>query len=822
MHYDIKNILKIIDGQWVNQTIHEANIDSILFDSRKIVFPKTSLFFAFTGIRSNGHQFIDSLYKKGLRNFVVSKDISIETLHEANFIKVDNALIALQQLAVYHRKQFKLKTIGITGSNGKTIVKEWLFQILHEDFNIVRSPKSYNSQIGVPLSVLQIEAEHELGIFEAGISTVGEMQNLQAIIDCEIGIFTNIGPAHDAGFKNKKEKTGEKLQLFKNTSSIIYCKDQEAVAKQIQHFTDKNLFSWSRKSDADLRITKEVISPQGTTIVEGKYQSEHIFIQIPFSDYASIENAIHCWALLLLLGYDSSLISQKLMNLEPVAMRLELKAGINNCIIVNDSYNSDLASLRIALDFLEQQERYANRTIILSDILQTGKDLKKLYTKVAQLLSEKKIRNLIGIGKEIQVIEKYLPKSISSQFHTDTSSFLTIFNPDDFEKQIILLKGARQFEFEKIANRLAQKNHKTVLEVDLNALAHNLNIYSRLLNPATKMMVMVKAAAYGSGSIEVARLLEFQKVDYLAVAYADEGVLLRKAGIQLPIMVLNPEETTFDSLILYKLEPEIYSILLFKQLVQYLSENQKIRVHLKLDTGMKRLGFEGKDLEELCLDLKNNPNIHINSIFSHLASSENPDHDSFTKNQIKTFLKLYQKIAKALGYNPLRHMLNSNGIVRFSQYQWEMVRLGIGLYGIDNTALIHDQLEGVHTLKATISQIRKVPAHASIGYGRSGKINRDTKVATISIGYADGFLRKAGNGNYKVLIRGKKAPTIGDICMDMTMVDVSDIPEASEGDEVIVFGKDLSIEALANCIGTIPYEVFTNLSERIKRVYFQD
>ncbi len=822
MHYGIKNILTIIEGQWMNKTIHEATIDHILFDSRKIIFPKTGLFFAFTGIRSDGHQFIESLYKSGVRNFIISRDISFERFPEANFIKVSDTQFALQRLAAFHRKQFDLKTIGITGSNGKTIVKEWLFQLLHEDFNIVRSPKSYNSQIGVPLSVLQIEPEHELGIFEAGISTIGEMQKLQPVIDCEIGIFTNIGPAHDAGFKNLKEKIREKLELFKNTSTIIYCKDHEALAKQIHQFKDKKLFSWSRHSNADLQITKESSSPQGTTIIEAIYKSEHVFIQIPFTDYASVENAIHCWALLLLLGYKFSVINHRMMRLEPVAMRLELKEGINNCTIVNDSYNSDLASLNIALDFLGQQERYTNRVVILSDILQTGKDLKKLYSKVAHLLSEKKISKLIGIGSEIPIIEKYLPESISAQFYNDTPRFLSQFSPDDFEKQIILLKGARQFEFEKIANRLAQKNHNTVLEIDLNALVHNLNVYSQLLKPETKMMVMVKAAAYGSGSVEVARLLEFQKVDYLVVAYADEGVQLRKAGIQLPIMVLNPEEATFDSLVRYKLEPEIYSLSLLKQLVQYLPKNKKITIHLKVDTGMRRLGFEEKDIAALCTFLKENPEIYVKSIFSHFAASENPNHDDFTEKQVELFLKFYKKIKDPLDYAPLRHILNSNGIVRFSQYQWEMVRLGIGLYGIDESALVQEQLERVHTLKATVSQIREVPAHATIGYGRSGKTNEQKRIATISIGYADGFLRKAGNGNYQVLIRGKKAPTIGNICMDMTMVDISDIPETREDDEVIIFGKELPVEKLANCMETIPYEVFTNLSERIKRIYFQD
>lgn len=821
MYYPIKDIQTIINGQWLNKPVDYA-VDHILYDSRKVIFPKSALFFAFTGMRSDGHRFIDELYNAGVRNFMVSKTVSVENYPDANFIKVENALAALQSLAVFHRKKFQLKTIGITGSNGKTIVKEWLFQLLHDDFNIVRSPKSYNSQIGVPLAILQIELEHEMGIFEAGISISGEMQNLQPIIDCEVGIFTNIGPAHDAGFKSSAQKISEKLKLFKNSSAIIYCKDYKDVDKQINLLKRKKLFSWSKFHPADLQIVKESATLHGETIVEGIYRKKQVFIRIPFSDQASIENAIHCWAVLLFLGFDPNIINQKMKRLEPVAMRLELKEGINNCKVVNDSYNSDLASLQIALDFLQQQEQYANRTLFLSDILQTGMDSKKLYNKVAQLLSEKKISKLIGIGTEVSIIKKSLPKTISAQFFPDTSSFLMNFNPDDFEKEIILLKGARQFEFEKIANRLAQKNHKTVLEIDLNALVQNLNVYSGLLMPGTKMMVMVKAAAYGSGSAEVAKLLEFQKVEYLAVAYADEGIQLRKEGIQLPIMVLNPEEATFDSLIRFRLEPEIYSITLLKQLLHALPQDQNIAVHLKLDTGMRRLGFEKKDIRNLCELLKQNRSITIKSVFSHLAASENPEQDDFSKKQIKTFLRLYEEIAKSLGYKPLRHILNSNGITRFPQYQWEMVRLGIGLYGIDESGLISDQLERVHTLKASVSQIRKVPANTTVGYGRSGVITKPKTIATISIGYADGFLRKAGNGHYSVLIHGKKAPTIGNICMDMTMVDVTGITALKEGDEAIIFGKEWPVEALAECLQTIPYEVFTNLSERIKRIYFQD
>ncbi len=822
MNYSIREILEIIGAKPLNDSLFESDIHHIIFDSRRVDFPKRSIFFAFKSSRNDGHQFIANLYDKGVRNFVISsKSITLKNFPEANFLFVKNTLQALHNLAKYHRQQFHLPVIGITGSNGKTIIKEWLFQLLNNDYNIVRSPRSFNSQIGVPISVLQIEAEHNLGIFEAGISKPEEMKNLQKIINCSIGIFTNIGQAHDEGFKNQKEKIQEKLLLFKATETIIYCKDHPVIDDALQGLKNKKLITWSKSQPSDLQIIKEENTNLGAHKISAQYKGQNISIRIPFSDSASVENAIHCWLVLLEIGLDANLIKERFSHLISIAMRLELKSGINGSTLINDSYNSDLTSLSIALNFLEQQSGQLARTVILSDILQSGKSSKKLYQEVAHLLTDKNISKVIGIGESIETIAKFFKKG-KTFFYKNTTDFLSQYQAEDFQKEIILLKGARDFEFEKIANRLAQKSHNTSLEVNLNALTHNLNIFKQTLAPDTRLMVMIKAAAYGSGSDEVGRLLQFQKVDYLAVAYADEGVELRKAGIDLPIMVLNPEKATFDILLRYNLEPEIYSINLLLHFLNYLSPNQTATIHLKLDTGMHRLGFEPQELKQLIPLLKQNPQLKVGSIFSHLAASDEQQHDRFTQDQFALFQEMAQQIKEEIEDQPLLHILNSSGIIRFPQYQMDMVRLGIGIYGIDVNQLMKEKLQTVLTLKASVSQIKSVSIGDTIGYSRKGKAEENMKIATISIGYADGLLRKAGNGRYAVLIHGQKASIIGNVCMDMTMVDVSKIPDVQEGDEVIIFGKDLPVEELATCYESLVYEVFTGISERVKRVYFQD
>ena len=817
--YQIRKIAEIVDGSFLKKKIIASSIEHLLFDSRQINFPSTSLFFAIQGERRDGHDFIENLYKKGVRNFIVEKKIKRRSYPLANFILVKKSIPALQLLGQFHRQQFSLKTIGITGSNGKTIVKEWLLQFLQEDYQVVANPKSYNSQIGVPLSVWQIQKEHNIGIFEAGISKKNEMEFLEKIIQPEIGIFTNIGDAHNEGFKDIEEKIEEKLKLFKKCKTIVYCKDDARVDHRMQVLGKQKLFDWSRKGKAKLQI-KSTTKKNHQTIIKGIFNQKEIVITIPFTDEAYIENAIQCWAILLFLKKKNTWIAKKIQQLQAIPMRLEIKKGVNNCIVINDSYNADLTSLKIALNHLEQQGNVNQRTLILSDILQAGKQEKDLYQTIANLIEDKKISKVLGVGKRVFSLKKYLNKKIETHFFKTTLDFLKQTSTADFKNENILLKGARPFTFEKIADRLSRKNHKTVLEINLEALVHNLKVYNSFLKPKTKLIAMVKADAYGSGSVEVAKVLEFQKVDYLAVAYADEGVELRKAGIQLPILVLNPEEAIFDILEEYNLEPEIYSIELLEKFVQHFSnKNQKILIHLKMDTGMRRLGFEEKDVSNLISILKKNPQAKVQSIFSHLVGSEAGEHDVFTKNQIARYKKMYSKISHALKYKPLQHILNSSGINRFPQHQMDMVRLGIGLYGIDSSQEIQNQLQKVHTLKATISQIKNIAPNETIGYSRKGKAKKSMRIATISIGYADGLMRAAGNEKFSVLIQGKLAKIIGNICMDMCMVDVTKIPEAAVGDEVIIFGKNPTVEELAKTMGTIPYEIFPIISQRVKRVY---
>jgi alanine racemase len=821
MPYSIQKIKEIINGELLNPVIHPFRIERLLFDSRHLVFPARTLFFAFKSKRQNGHLFIKELYEQGVYNYIVTETVVYKDFPKANFILVKNSVDALQQLATQHRAQFSFPIIGITGSNGKTIVKEWLSQLLATSFNIVKSPASYNSQIGVPLSIWQMEAFHNLGIFEGGISQAGEMEKIAPVIDCSIGLFTNIGEAHSEGFINKTQKIKEKLKLFKHSKTIVYCRDHAEIDAIIQKEQQQRLFTWSQTKEADIQI-KQVQKKEYSTTISFSYQANEGLFQIPFTDDASIENAINCFATLLLLGISIEKIQKKMPLLEPISMRLELKRGINNSTIINDSYNSDLTSLELILNFAAKRNENQAIILILSDILQSGLSSATLYQQVAQLIIAKNIQRLIAIGPAIAIIEKYLPADFSFTHYENTQAFLRAFNSTAYHKHLILLKGARVFEFEKIRNRFAEKVHKAVLEVDLSAIVHNLKTYGQYLKENTKLIAMVKASAYGSGSVEVAKILAFYKVDYLAVAYADEGVELRKAGVQLPILVLNPEVSSFQSLLYYHLEPEIYSIDLLEQLIDFLGNQEKIGIHLKLDTGMHRLGFEEKDLPLLLGLLEKNNQITVKSIFSHLAASDMQLHDDFTTLQVNRFLKLYEQICQKLGYRPYRHILNSSGILRFPQYQFEMVRLGIGLYGIDGSNILQSQLKVVNTLKATISQIKTLKQKETVGYNRSGKIYGTQRIATINIGYADGLARKTGNGKYAVSVQGEKAPIIGNVCMDMCMIDITHIPKAKVGDEVIIFGDNPNVIELANCLDTIPYEVFTNISNRVKRIYYRD
>ncbi|MBP7272842.1 MAG: bifunctional UDP-N-acetylmuramoyl-tripeptide:D-alanyl-D-alanine ligase/alanine racemase [Saprospiraceae bacterium] len=816
--YKIIDFLSPITQNVVYQS--DANIEYLQFDSRSITFPSTSLFFAMNGVRHNGHIFLEEVYQSGVRNFVVSENIESNKFPKANIIQVTDTLVALQLIAKKHRQQFVIPIIGITGSNGKTVVKEWLYQVLQTKFEIVRSPRSYNSQLGVPLSVWQLQDTHTLGIFEAGVSQKNEMQNIAEIIQPTIGILTNIGVAHDENFESQAEKLSEKIQLFATADTIICNEKYVDVIQAVFKNATKNYITWGKQTPSTLQILA-VDKKQDFTTIQAKYKSEKLAITIPFHDDASVENAIICWLTALYMGVDAE---QYFLQLQSVQMRLEVKEGINSCTLINDSYNADITSLAIALNFLRQQGD-ARKTLILSDILQSGKQPEKLYSQVFDLLLQNDVQRFIGIGTTIKSINRLFKndENIENYFFDTTDDFLRNVNQLNFHQESILLKGARQFTFERIAQRLEQQNHKTILEVNLNALKHNLNIYSRLLSPKVKLMAMVKAAAYGVGSQEVARLLSFQKIDYLCVAYADEGIELRKAKIKLPIMVLNPEAAAFDSILRYHLEAEMYSIQLLKLFIDFASSAQtKVKIHIKLNTGLNRLGFEPSDIPIIIALLQLQSGIEVASIFTHLAGTDAAEHDEFTHNQVQKFIAMSNDIINGLHYKPLLHVLNSNGIVRFPNYHFDMVRLGIGLYGFDGSNLLKDEIQVVHTLKASVSQIKNLQRGESIGYSRAGVADADKIIATISIGYADGFQRKLSNGNFSVLLHGILAPTIGNVCMDMTMIDITHIPDVKEGDEVIIFGKHPSISDIARAAETIPYEIFTNLSQRIKRVYFQE
>ncbi|MCB0633060.1 MAG: bifunctional UDP-N-acetylmuramoyl-tripeptide:D-alanyl-D-alanine ligase/alanine racemase [Saprospiraceae bacterium] len=816
--YTIRQIKDIIQAQSFGTASLDVPITYLLTDSRKIRFPGQSLFFALKGPHHDGHLFLDQAYEKGIRYFVVTHIPGQWSHPDCVLLVVPGPLSALQQLSRYHRQQFTLPVIAITGSNGKTTVKEWLFQLLHEYYYILRSPRSFNSQVGVPLSVWPLRAEHQLAIFEAGISQTGEMQALADIIQPTIGILTNIGPAHDAGFKDRRQKLEEKLLLFQDVEVLIHRADDDMINQTIAH-SGIPTFSWAFDHEADLRIISHTIK-DGKTSINGNFHGQAVQAQIPFTDNAGIENAIHCWATSLYLGCSAAELPSRMAQLSPISMRMELREGRNGCTLIDDSYNSDLHSLALALDFAQQQRGDAHLCLILSDILQSGISSDELYREVAQLISQHRVDRFIGVGNKIIQLEKWLPATLNQYFFPNTAALLEAMDDLAFHNETILIKGARSFTFEDIAQRLLPATHRTLLEVNLSALAHNLRAFRARIKPDTHMMVMVKAAAYGGGSPEIARLLRFQGIQYLGVAYVDEGVELRNAGISLPIMVLNPEPVTFPQLLHYQLEPEIYGLSQLKALVQFVRQkNTRLAIHLKLDTGMHRLGFMEEDLAPLIHLLQEYPQLRVASIFSHLAVSEDAAEDDFTREQVAVFTRFYDRIVQSLPYRPIRHILNSSGIARFPQYQMDMVRLGIGIYGIETCREMSGQLRPAFQLRSRISQIRRVPPGETIGYGRRDPAPHPRLIATVSIGYADGLLRKAGNGRYAVLVQDQPAATVGNICMDMCMVDITHIPNAREGDEVIVFGEELPIEQLAETMETIPYEVLTGISGRVKRLY---
>ena len=810
----IRNIVSIIKAQWVGQN-ETAIVDSISIDSRSLQNDKNTLFFALYGPNHDGHLFIEELIAKGVSHFVVRK-IPEGLELKAKFLIVEDTLDALQRFAAYYRSQFDFPIIGITGSNGKTIIKEWLNFLLSPDYNIIRSPKSYNSQVGVPLSILGINEKHNLGIFEAGISQMHEMDKLQKIIQPTIGILSNIGSAHDEGFSSVAEKIKEKLKLFISVNVLILNKNKTICA-----FINPKIkqFSWcSDDKSADVFITKKNIGE--VTELHVTYREDTFPITIPFQDQASIENAIHCMMVMLYFGYNHKVIQTRMALLYPVEMRLKVKNGIYNCTLIDDSYSSDFQSLKIALDFLENQKQHKKKTLILSDIFQSGLGNEELYSLVSQLIISNKINRVIGIG---ETITQYKNKFINCITFKNVSDFTNAFEKLNFENETILIKGARNFHFEEIVSMLEEKTHETVLEINLNAISHNLTFYKSKLDPRTKMMVMVKAFGYGNGGFEIAKLLEHHKVDYLGVAFADEGISLKNAGIRVPIMVLNPETTSFTAIIQHHLEPEIYSVKGLKAFLK-IAEQKKLKhfpIHIKIDTGMHRLGFEEDNLEDLIQILKGNETVQIKSILSHMATSDDLNHDAFSKSQIALFEKLSTKIQTELNIKPIRHILNTSGITNYPEAQYDMVRLGIGLYGISNDEEEQKELENVGTLKSVISQIRTIDKGESVGYGRRFIADRSTKVATIPIGYADGIRRSWGNGVGYVTINGKQAKIIGSICMDMLMIDVTDI-DCKEGNTVIVFGENPTVPFMAKQLNTIPYEILTSISQRVKRVFFRE
>jgi len=817
MSYTLDELSKATNGEICGDPF--SSFLHISVDSRTLASTADTLFVALRGERNDGHRFIRELIQRGVRNFLIEdSDQEHPEPEDANFVVVEDSLRALQNFVSYHRSKFNIPIIGITGSNGKTVVKEWLFQVLQGSRKIIRSPKSYNSQVGVPLSVWMLDSGYDLGIFEAGISKPGEMKFLQPVIYPDIGIITNVKEAHQENFRNYEEKAREKLVLFGQCKKIIYCRDHEIIdllARKL--YKKEECFTWSGREDANV-IVKKVRQERDSSSLEFSYDDKTWIFKIPFTDDASLENISHVVTCLLWLGVDIKLIEKGLQTLTPVAMRLELIKGINQCTLINDSYNSDLASLAIALDFLNQQNQHQSKILILSDIFQSGRNETDLYREVSEITKAKGINKIIGIGEALSRQKNQFREGV---FYTTTDEFLEHLRQHNFAEEAILIKGSRSFHFENISLALRQKIHGTVLEINLSALIHNLNVFRSKLNSGTGIMVMVKAFSYGSGSWEIANVLQYQKVDYLCVAFADEGIALRKAGISLPILVMNPEITSFEIMIEYNLEPELYN---FRSLVSFENIMTKQNVvhypiHIKLDTGMHRLGFTENEIDSLTGFLRKHEHLEVRTVFSHLAAADEPEHDNFTRQQIMLFESMSERLVGAFSYGIKRHLLNSAGIERFTEAQYDMVRLGIGLYGISKLKK-HD-LRNVSTLKSTISQIKSVLKGESVGYGRESIAAYDCRIGIVPVGYADGINRRLGNGKGSFLVSGNQVPVIGNICMDMCFIDLTST-EAEEGDEVIIFGENLPVWEMSDLLGTIPYEILAGISGRVQRIYYQE
>lgn len=813
----IKQVAEITKGKLLGDL--ESNlISQVAIDSRQIIHPSRSLFVALKGAKADGTVFISQLFELGVRCFLVPKNYKPKE-DTGSYVAVEDTRAALQELAEFQRNQFQKPIVSITGSNGKTIVKEWLGQVLSQKFHVAKSPKSYNSQVGVPLSIFGIEKDHQVAILEAGISKSGEMTALEKMIQPSLGIFTNIGTAHQEGFESQEQKISEKLCLFEHSKLLIYCKDHSFLASQIANkFLGDRLIAWSDEPGSD--FTRSVkISDHQTKIFLLKSDLSTYTFHVPFRDLASIENITHVLVAALTLGQSSESIQEGLHHLKSIDMRLTLKPGVHESIIIDDTYNNDLAGLRVALDFMQQQRPKNRKVLILSDLLQQGEP-ERVYSMVSDLIMNYRLDKIIGVGEDIARIGTHFPGKF--EMYPKTEDLLDALDPEQFTNDLILITGARPFGFERVVNRLQQRIHGTTLEINLNALTHNFNFYKRLVKPETKMMVMVKAFAYGGGAVEIANHLQTMGADYLAVAFTDEGVTLRKHGISLPIMVLNPLEESIDLCHDYALEPVVFSPEFFKKVNQYCEVNERsLSIHLDLDTGMHRLGFEEKHLVELKELISKSKHLTIASVYTHLVGADEELHRDFSLEQIHSFQRMKSELEQILPQSTLFHALNSAGIAAFPEYQFDMVRLGIGLYGVEVTGKYGSSLRSISTLKTTISQVKTLNPGETVGYSRKGVLPQGGKIATLGIGYADGYDRRFSNGKGYVLIQGKKAPVVGNVCMDMCMVDVSDL-DVKPGDEAIIYGEQISLKELASQIGTIPYELLTNISTRVKRVYYLD
>ncbi len=828
MNYSIKEIASILDISAAALKRPDDTVSQLLTDSRSLTTPTETLFFAIKTKNNDGHHYIAQLYEQGVRNFVVqSLDAVPPTLRGANFLVVPNTLEALQSIATFHRRRFRIPVIGITGSRGKTTVKEWLYQLLKDDYHIVRSPRSFNSQIGVPLSLWDIDLNTNLAIIEAGISTTGEMANLQAMIRPTIGVITNIGDEHNEGFASMAEKAQEKAKILNNCECIVYCADDPLVTSTIKPLLDVDValeIAWSRSDVQRTLYVDSVKSTAEATTIGYQYNGVPHKLTLPFTSSRDIENAISCLAVMLYLNVQPEVIATRMAHLTPVGTRLNVIGGVNNCTVIVDGYTSDYYSLTPATDFVTRRSNPSqNITVILSDLMTETFSDDELYIRVSEHLKSKRVSRLIGIGPDLCRHRRYF-SNINATFFESTKSFLDNMSQSDFDNETILIKGAPQFEFEQIVDLLEARQHQTVEDIDLNALAGNFKFFKSLIEPTTKTVGMVKASGYGTGSYEIAKTLQDMGADYLAVAVQDEGVDLRKAGISMPIIVLNPSVVNYKAMFMYRLEPEVYSIEEARELVKegrkYGAKN--FPVHIKLDTGMHRLGFIKEQLPELIELLRSQDTIKPSSVFSHLCVADEPSQDEYTMKQFDYFDECSDLLQDAFDYHITRHILNTTGVVRFPERQYDMVRIGIGLYGIKTVADgAEDALRPVASLHSVIISIKEWPAGTTIGYGRHGILKRQSRIATVTIGYADGFDRHFGNGHTSLWVNGTLCPTVGNVCMDAVMIDVTDA-DCQVGDHVEIYGDHIPIERLSEVRDTIPYEILTSISPRVKRVYYRD